>query len=163
APKRSREGWSRPPARRPAALPPAVLDDSVAAAAHLVRVPGTLVLVDGYNAAKALWPDVPGIELRERLVDALSELHARTGAGIHVVFDGADMGHARPRPRSGVRVSFSPSDVEADDVILELVDEEPVQRPVVVASSDRRVQDGARRRGASVVSSAQLAGVLRRA
>jgi predicted RNA-binding protein with PIN domain len=163
SPPRPREAVDRPPARHPATLPPAVLDDSVEAAAHLVRVPGMLVLVDGYNAAKALWPAVPPIELRERLVDALSELHARTGAGIHVIFDGADLGGARPRPRSGVRVSFSPADVEADDVILGLVDQEPVRRPVVVASSDRRVQDGARLRGASVVSTAQLAGVLGRA
>ena len=163
APTRPRAGALRPPTRRPAALPPAVLDDSVEAAAHLVRVQGTLVLVDGYNAAKALWPELPAIELRERLVDALSELHARTGAAIHVVFDGAGLGVARPRPRGGVRVSFSPADVEADDVILGLVDQEPSSRPVVVASSDRRVQDGARARGASVVSSPQLAAVLGRA
>lgn len=151
--------------RRPAALPPAVFDDTVEAAAHLVRVRDVLVLVDGYNVAKFLWPDVTALELRERLVDALSELEARTGAGIHVVFDGADVGghHARPTGRGGVRVSFSPAGVEADDVILSLVDEVPVQRPVVVASSDRRVQDGSRQRGAAVVSSAQLAAVLGRA
>lgn len=154
-----------PARRRPAALPPAVFDDTVEAANHLVRVPAVLVLVDGYNAAKALWPDVAPLELRERLVDALSELEARTGAAIHVVFDGADVGGRTPRlgGRRAVRVTFSPPDVEADDVILDLVDEIPVQRPVVVASSDRRVQDGARTRGASVISSAQLAAVLGRA
>ncbi|MGQ0521183.1 MAG: NYN domain-containing protein, partial [Actinomycetota bacterium] len=162
-----RDRPSRPPApprRRPAALPPAVFEDTAEAAAHLMRVPDVLVLVDGYNAAKALWPDVEPLELRGRLVDALTELAARTGARIHVVFDGADVGglHARPG-RTGVRVSFSPPDVEADDVILTLVDETPIPRPVVVATSDRRVQDGARRRGASVVSSRQLAAVLGRA
>ena len=151
--------------RRPAALPPAVFDDTVEAANHLVRVPEVLVLVDGYNVAKALWPDVEPLELRERLVDALSELAARTGAGIHVVFDGADIGGPARRlaGRRPVRVSFSPPDVEADDVILDLVDEVPVSQPLVVASSDRRVQDGARTRGANVISSAQLAAVLGRA
>lgn len=164
-----REGRGATPAaparRRPAALPPAVFDDTAEAAAHLVRVRDVLVLVDGYNVAKFLWPDVTALELRGRLVDALSELEARTGAGIHVVFDGADLGghNARPTGRSGVRVSFSPPGVEADDVILSLVDEVPVQRPVVVASSDRRVQDGSRQRGAAVVSSAQFAAVLGRA
>ncbi|HEX2700295.1 MAG TPA: NYN domain-containing protein [Acidimicrobiales bacterium] len=154
-----------PPARRrPAPLPPAVFDDTAEAAAHLVRIPGALVLVDGYNAAKALWPDVAPLELRERLVDALRELVARTGAAVHVVFDGADLGvpSFRPVASRGVRVSFSPADVEADDVILDLVDTEPPSRHVVVASSDRRVQDGARRRGANVISSAQLAAVLGR-
>lgn len=150
--------------RRPAGLPPAVFDDTTEAAAHLVRVPGALVLVDGYNAAKALWPAQSPLELRERLIDALSELVARTGASVHVVYDGADLGlpASRPVSRRGVRVSFSPADVEADDVILDLADAEPVERTVVVASSDRRVQDGARRRGANVISTAQLAAVVGR-
>ena len=155
---------ARPLRRRPAALPPAVFEDTTEAAAHLVRVPGALVLVDGYNAAKALWPDVAPLELRERLVDALSELVARTGASVHVVYDGADLGLPQSRPVSsrGVRVSFSPPDVEADDVILDLIGTIPPDRPVVVASSDRRVQEGSRRRGANVISSAQLAAVLGR-
>lgn len=150
--------------RRPAALPPAVFEDTAEAAAHLVRVPGALVLVDGYNAAKALWPDVAPPELRQRLVDALSELVARTGASVHVVYDGADLGlpQARPVSSRGVRVSFSPPDVEADDVILDLIGTIPLERPVVVASSDRRVQEGSRQLGANVISSAQLAAVLGR-
>ena len=167
-PPQASVGRRRPPAsrRRPADLPPAVFDDTAEAAAHLVRLPGAIVLVDGYNAAKALWPDEAPLELRERLVDALSELHARTGADVHVVFDGADLGAHAPQPRPAgrraVRVSFSPPDVEADDVILDLVDASPLERPVVVASSDRRVRDGARQRGASAISSAQLAGALGR-
>jgi len=150
--------------RRPAPLPPAVFEDTTEAAAHLVRVPGALVLVDGYNAAKALWPDVAPLELRERLIDALSGMVGRTGASVHVVYDGADLGipQARPVSSRGVRVSFSPPDVEADDVILDLIGTVPLDRPVVVASSDRRVQEGSRRRGANVISSAQLAAVLGR-
>ncbi len=163
-PSRTPRGGPAAARRRPAALPPAVFDDTTEAAAHLVRVPGALVLVDGYNAAKALWPDEAPLELRERLVDALSELVARTGAVIHVVYDGADLGMppSRPATTRGVRVSFSPADVEADDVILDLVDAEPPARAVVVASSDHRVRDGARRRGANVITSAQLAAVLGR-
>ena len=160
----ARSQGSAPVRRRPSGLPPAVFDDTAEAAAHLVRVPNALVLVDGYNAAKALWPDVAPHELRERLVDALSELVARTGVSVHVVYDGADLGLLQTRPvsRRGVRVSFSPAGVEADDVILDLVEVVPLDRPVVVASSDRRVQDGARQRGANVISSAQLAAVLGR-
>lgn len=163
-PARARRPAAAAPRRRPAGLPPAVFDDTTEAAAHLVRVPGALVLVDGYNAAKALWPAEAPLELRERLIDALSELVARTGASVHVVYDGADLGLPASRPVStrGVRVSFSPADVEADDEILDLVDAEPVERTIVVATSDRRVQDGARRRGANVISSTQLASVVGR-
>lgn len=179
APRRSRrvpEGRSEPPTpifapvrgrparRRPLDLPRAVFDNSPDAASFLVRVPGVLVLVDGYNAAMALWPDLEPAELRQRLVDALAELVARTGAGVHVVFDGAEV--SGPAVRAGgrvpVRVSFSPPDVEADDVILEVIDGLPPTQAVVVASSDRRVQDGAIQRGCNVISSAQLAGALGR-
>ena len=155
----------RPPAgprRHPAPLPPAVFDDSTAAAAHLVRVPNAVVLVDGYNAAKSLWPDLPGPEMRDRLDSALAELVARTGARVHVVYDGADVGPQVAAGRRGVRVTFSPEGVEADDVILDLVDELPVTTAVVVASNDNRVRDGARSRGANVISIPQLAAVVGR-
>ena len=80
------------------------------------------------------------------------------------MFDGADLPHRPPvaSARQAVRVSFSPAGVEADDVILRLVDTIPADRPVVVASSDRRVQEGARDRGANVISSSQLLAVLGR-
>ncbi|MGH9181211.1 MAG: NYN domain-containing protein, partial [Acidimicrobiales bacterium] len=153
-----------PAARRPLAIPPAVFDDSPAAAAHLVRAPGALLLVDGYNAAMAIWPGLDVTEVRLRLIDALVELAARTTVAVHVVFDGAELSGGTPPARSTgpVRVSFSDPDVEADDVILDLVGTLPATRPVLVASSDRRVQDGARRLGANVISSSQLGAVLGR-
>ena len=64
--------------------------------------------------------------------------------------------------RAAVRVTFSPPGIEADDVILGLVDTVPIHRPVVVATGDRRVQEEARRRGASVISSDQLLAVIGR-
>jgi predicted RNA-binding protein with PIN domain len=149
--------------RRPAPLPPGVLDDDPAAADHLVRLPGTVLLVDGYNISHAAWPGHPVKEHRSRLVDALAELHARTGADVVVVFDGADPEPSRGASAPpGVRVRFSPPGVEADDVVLELVEAVPSTRPVVVASSDRRVRDGARVLGANVVGARQLLTTLRR-
>ncbi|MGH9164823.1 MAG: NYN domain-containing protein, partial [Acidimicrobiales bacterium] len=152
------------PRRRPAPLPPAVFDDSPEAAAHLVRVPGAVLLVDGYNAAMSMWPGLDVTDVRTRLIDALRELSARTGIAAHVVFDGDEVGGPvlAAGGRSSVRVSFSPPGVEADDVILEMVDALPAVQPVIVASSDRRVQDGARDRGANVVTSRQLADLLGR-
>lgn len=158
-----------PPARsvrRPAPLPPGTFDDSAEAAEHLVRVPGVVVLVDGYNVGFLAWPQLPVQDIRDRLVDALGELAARTAAELQVVFDGADGMEAVPiraTARSRVRVRFSPPDVEADDVIIGLAGSLPPDRPVVVATNDRRVQDEVRRLGARTLSSGQFLGVLRRA
>jgi predicted RNA-binding protein with PIN domain len=152
--------------RRPAPLPPAVFEDSAEAAEHLVRYPGVAVLVDGYNVGFLAWPQLPVPEIRHRLVDALGELAARTGAEVHVVFDGADGIDASPHAGSGrspVRVRFSPPDVEADDVIIGLAGSLPADRPVVVATNDRRVQDQVRVLGARTLSSGQFLGVLGRA
>ncbi|MDQ2825680.1 MAG: NYN domain-containing protein, partial [Actinomycetota bacterium] len=152
------------PRRIPVPLPPGVLDDSVEAADHLVRVPGMTLLVDGYNASLSVWPELSIAEQRRRLVDALAELAARTGVDASVVFDGADTAWpgASPTTSRHVKVSFSPADVEADDVILDRVAGLDPSRRVLVASSDRRVRDGAVTMGANVISSAQLLRALRR-
>jgi predicted RNA-binding protein with PIN domain len=150
------------PRRRPAALPPGVLDDGVEAAEHLVRVPGALLLVDGYNISNAQWHGLALPEQRARLLDACAELHARCGTEVEVVFDGAGDAAVGTAPRSAVRHRFTPGGEEADDVILARIDEEPIERVVLVASSDRRVRDGARARGANVLGARQVLAVLRR-
>jgi predicted RNA-binding protein with PIN domain len=161
-PVATRPAVSSPP-RVPLRLPPGVTDETVEAVDHLVRAPGALLLVDGYNISQAAWYQDPIARQRTRLVDALAELHARSGVEVEVVFDGADVDRIGDRPvRPAVRVRFSASGVEADDVLLELVDAAPPRRPVIVASSDHRVRDGARRRGANVVGARQLLGALRR-
>jgi predicted RNA-binding protein with PIN domain len=151
------------PRRQPTPLPPAVFDDTADAALHLLRVPGMILLVDGYNVSLQAWPDIPIPEQRGRLVDALAGLAARTAVEAQVVFDGAEQAEHRAvglPPRSPVRVRFSPPDVDADDVLIELVDTLPPGRPVTVATSDRRVQDEVRHRGGNVISTAQLLAVL---
>ena len=149
--------------RRPALLPPGLLDDSPEAARYLVGLPGVAVLVDGYNATLTAWPELPLPEQRLRIVDALSELAARTGARPEVVFDGDEVGpsvRSDTGSRSLVRVWFTASDVEADDILIARAGALPL--PVVVASDDRRVRDGARSVGANVVGVSQLLAVLRR-
>jgi predicted RNA-binding protein with PIN domain len=161
APASSRE---RPARRVPVGPPPGVYDDAPEAAEHLVRVPGVLVLVDGYNISHAQWHGLPPAEQRTRLLGACGELHARCGTEVEVVFDGAGEAPGYGgTSRDGVRHRFTPAGVEADDVILERIGHEPVARPVVVVSSDRRVRDGARQRGADVLGARQFLGVLRRA
>ena len=139
-------------------------DDSPEAAEHLVRMSGTVLVVDGYNASLAWRPTLPIGEQRRRLVDALEELATRTKSDVHVVFDGVEP--AQPvtsaGPRRLVRARFSPPDVEADEIVVGLVDDLPAHRPVVVASNDRAVREDAERRGANVISVSQLMAVLRR-
>jgi len=79
-----------------------------------------VILVDGYNVSHAGWPGTPIAEQRRRLVDALTELVARTGADVRVVFDGGDVVEPPLVATTArtVRVTFSPPDVEADDVIV---------------------------------------------
>ncbi len=153
------------PRRRPVSLPPGTFDDSVAAAEHLVRIGEVLVLVDGYNVTKLARPDLALPQQRSWLVDAALELAARTGARLELVFDGADERASAPADlgrRTGVQVRFSSAGTEADDLLLDRVTQVLPARPLVVASDDRRVRDGARRLGANVITSPQLLTVLGR-
>jgi predicted RNA-binding protein with PIN domain len=122
------------------------------------------LLVDGYNVSQTGWPELAIAEQRRRLVDALPELATRSGVDVSVVFDGADPLWPPVVPATSrlVKVSFSPAEVEADDVVLARVADLDPSRPVLVASSDRRVRDGAAEKGANVISSAQLLAALRR-
>lgn len=150
-------------ARRAARLPVGMFDDGPEAVEYLVRVDGAVLLVDGYNVSISGWPEMKLTEQRRRLVDALDALAARSGVQPYVVFDGVDADGglgARSGP-APVRVRFAPADIEADDVIIGLVDEYPASTPIVVASSDKRVRDGCRAKGANIVSSPQLLEVLR--
>ncbi|HEY7072561.1 MAG TPA: NYN domain-containing protein [Acidimicrobiales bacterium] len=158
-------GPSRVPARRiPLVLPGGVFDDSPEAADHLLRTPGVALIVDGYNVTMTGWPELAAGEQRRKLVAALQRLAARTATPAEVVFDGADVdpmlvpSAARPL----VRVRFSPPGVEADDVVLDLVERLPAVTPLVVASSDKRVREGAKRLGANLLHARQLLDLLRR-
>ncbi|MCU1485706.1 MAG: hypothetical protein JWN67_2452 [Actinomycetia bacterium] len=151
--------------RRPVPLPPATFDDTVQAADHLVRVPGVVVLVDGYNVSLGAHPELALAEQRAWLLDVLGGLAARCGAEVHVVFDGAEGTATAPAHgprRTAVHVRYTEAGVEADDDLLALAADVPTHRAVVVVSDDRRVRDGAARLGANVVGSTTLADLLRR-
>ncbi|HET9610453.1 MAG TPA: NYN domain-containing protein [Acidimicrobiales bacterium] len=150
--------------RRPVELPGGVFDDSVDAAAHLLRTPGAVLVVDGYNLTMEGWPELDVAEQRRRLVRGLSDLAHRTATHVEVVFDGADVEPLTvpSSSRQVVRVRFSDPGVEADDVVIDLVGRIPAATPVIVASSDRRVRDGVRRRGANVVHARQILALLGR-
>lgn len=147
--------------RSPAPLPPLVYDDALEAGNHLLRS-SVLLLIDGYNMTISRWPDLDIAEQRRRLVDALSELAARTHVEVHVVFDGAEVDPAHIPHPAGVRITFTAQDEEADDRILDLIDLEAPSRAVVVASNDGRVRKGAGERGANLLNADQLFHSMRR-
>lgn len=164
-------GGTSPPAtavprarRDPVPLPGGMFDDTVEAAEHLLRTPGAVLVVDGYNITMTGWPDLGAAEQRRRLVTALSDLAARTSTQVEVVFDGAEVEPLTVpvRVRQLVRVRFSDPGVEADDVVIDLVGRIPAATPVIVASSDNRVRAGSRRWGANLLHARQLVDVLRR-
>lgn len=136
-------------------------DDDPLLLRRLVEVPRVHLIVDGYNVSKEAWPTLPLDQQRSRLVSGLSALVAGTSAETTVVFDGADLVNPPPvvSPR-GVRVRFSPPRVIADDLIRQLVEAEPVGRPIVVVSTDREVARSARKKGARAVASAALVGLI---
>jgi predicted RNA-binding protein with PIN domain len=153
------------PKRVPVRLPPGVFDYEPDAAEHLVRVKGMTLAVDGYNVSISSWPgrDLP--EQRWRLVHALAELVTRFEVTVRLFFDGVEAGGRLQPPavaRRRMSVEFSPSTVEADDKIIALVETIGDARPVTVASNDGRVRIEVARRGANLISVAQLLSVLRR-
>lgn len=148
--------------RRPSALPPGMRDDEPEAVVSLLRLAGAVLVVDGYNVAMAAWPGSELASLRSRLVRELAGLAARTRAEVRVVFDGVDevAADSATTPSRGVSVVFTATGTEADEVIVEMVENLERRRPVVVATSDREVRDSAEDAGANVVSSGQLLAAL---
>jgi len=153
-------GATAGPVRIPLPLPGGVVADTVEGARWLLARPEVIVLVDGYNVAKTAWPDDALESQRTRLVRALDELATRTGATAEIVFDGPE--DPAPTARQGTRsvgVRYSGGAL-ADDVVVDLVDAYPVDRPVVVVSNDREVRDAARAKAATVIGSDTLIAVF---
>lgn len=142
-------------------LPPGVFEDSPEAERHLVTDPAVMVVVDGYNLARAAWSGLEPEEERRRTVTLLEEVRARSGAPVLVVFDGDDTSVAPPASRS-VRVRFSATGVTADDDIASVLAALPSSQAVVVVSTDRAVAADARAQGAAVLSSAAFLAAVRR-
>jgi predicted RNA-binding protein with PIN domain len=129
---------------------------------RLLELPRVHLVVDGYNVSKTAWPATPLEDQRTLLIGKVSALVAGRGAETTVVFDAADADEvpALPVPKL-IRVLFSAPGVIADDLIRQLVAQEPPGRPVVVVSSDRELADSVARRGAHTVASEALLAAFR--
>jgi uncharacterized protein len=113
----------------------------------------TRILIDGYNLLPAT-----DYSTRDRLIAALSVYRKTKGHDVMIVFDGTygGFGDADRSFVGGVEVLFSPLTMTADDLIEQILPRLESNSTVVV-SSDRRIQDAARRFGMTFVTSQQFA------
>lgn len=136
-------------------------DDDPALLRRLIEIPRVHLIIDGYNVSKGAWPTLPLDQQRARLVGGVSAVVAGKAMETTVVFDGADLANPPPVPSArSVRVRFSPPGVIADDLIRQLVEAEPVGRPIVVVSSDREVARTVTKKGARALAADALARAL---
>ncbi len=140
---------------RPATLPPGLRSADPDGVRALLRAPGMVVLLDGYNVTKDT-RGLPGGTLAEQrrwLLGEAATVAARFDAQVVVVFDGAEYRPGEVRPPRGVRVVFSEPPEIGDDRIEALLRERP-RTPTLVVSSDRDVQARATAVDANVTTAA---------
>ena len=116
-------------------------------------------LVDGYNVIRR------SPELKAREVEsleggrrALLHLIARARRALQdeftIVFDGARLSGGTPPVAGRIRVVFSRPPLTADDDLMRLARQ--LRNGAIVVSSDRKVQDAARRAGSAVLTAEQF-------
>jgi predicted RNA-binding protein with PIN domain len=115
-------------------------------------------LIDGYNLMHFLGLTRPrGPKSLEKsrldLQEWLRRTHGKAVENVTVVFDGRAFEGRREKIQNdhGLHVHFSAGET-ADDVIEEMIKRHPRPERLTVVSSDRRIQESARRRGCVVWS-----------
>ena len=154
---------ARPRVRRALPAPPGLLEDDPATLAHWLGVVDVGLLVDGYNVARqdGAFPALSPEDQRARTIDEVTRIARRHGVPTTVVFDGADVGPGTsPRRRGLVKVEYSRPPESGDDHVVALLASWPPS-PVVVATSDKGLQERCRPRGATIATSEQLLAALR--
>jgi predicted RNA-binding protein with PIN domain len=115
-------------------------------------------LVDGYNLIRRD-PDLRAREAesleagRRALMSLITRADRDPRDEFTVVFDGARLSGGMPTP-GRIRVVFSRPPLTADDELIRLARQ--LGNGAVVVSSDRRVQDAARRAGSAVLTAEQF-------
>jgi predicted RNA-binding protein with PIN domain len=117
-------------------------------------------LVDGYNVVRRD-PDLRAREAesleagRRALLHLLARARRAPQDEFTVVFDGArPAGGGAPAVAQRIRVVFSRPPATADDELMRLARQ--LRNGAVVVSSDRKVQDAARRAGSAVLTAEQF-------
>ncbi len=153
---------AQPERREPLPVPAGRGSDDPETLAAWLATPGVLVLVDGYNVTKHErgFPDRTLEDQRTLLLDLCRRLARRCGAEITVVFDGASVAAVPSRlPVGPVGVVFTDAGRTADDEIVARVNAAPLERAVVVVSSDNELRERSAALGASVTRAPALLGL----
>ena len=145
-----------PSPRQAVDVPRTAAKDPRKTAEYLLKAPGMVVFVDGYNVAKLGWPELSLEQQRAKLLDSVDGLARRFGTEFVVVLDGADVVGAHADRRRLARVRYSPAGVTADDIIRDEVGRLDTRRPVVVVTNDREVRRDVIAAGANVLTSDSL-------
>jgi YacP-like NYN domain len=151
-----------PVRRQPMEVPRDAAKDPRRTAEFLLKVPGILVLVDGYNVAKLAWPDLSLEQQRDNMLDGVDGLARRFGTEFAVVLDGADVIGAHTARRRLARVRYSPAGTTADDVIREEIAGLDQRRSVAVVTNDGEVRRDVIAAGANIITSDALVGLALR-
>ena len=123
-----------------------------------------LILIDGYNLIAPIAPPGRGSsrhwlqDERHRLIDRLADaLGAELAKQTTVVFDAAAAppGLESRYVQRGLEIEFAVGYPEADDRLEELIAAHTSPKRLTVVSSDHRIQNAARRRGATAIDSEQ--------
>jgi predicted RNA-binding protein with PIN domain len=115
-------------------------------------------LVDGYNVIRRD-PELQSREAesleagRRALLHVIARARRAPQDEFTVVFDGARLTGGTPTP-GRIRVVFSRPPLTADDEIMRLARQ--LRSGAVVVSSDRKIQDAARRAGSAVLTAEQF-------
>jgi YacP-like NYN domain len=142
--------------RQPIEVPRDAAKDQRRTAEFLLKVPGILVLVDGYNVAKLAWPDLSLEQQRHNMLDGVDGLARRFGTEFAVILDGADVIGAHAARRRLARVRYSPAGTTADDVIREEIAGLDLRRSVAVVTNDGEVRRDVIAAGANIITSDAL-------
>ena len=127
-----------------------------------------VLLIDGYNVIHRV-PELHA-SLRNSLESARESLLRYCGrwrskrgdfGELHIVFDGSSAvegpGH---RMISGVQVTYTRTNEDADDRIRQMLDDSPRNRECVVVTDDNELAAAVRSRGGGLMSAMEFAGVL---
>jgi predicted RNA-binding protein with PIN domain len=122
-------------------------------------------LVDGYNVIRRD-PDLRGAEqqglaqARAALLRLVTVAVQRSGDRFTVVFDGERRGRGVAPSRGPIEIRFSRPPQSADDMLV--AEARRLRQGAIVVTSDRTVQDAARRAGATAVPAEGFIAALER-
>ena len=149
--------------RKPLNVPKGRLGDDPATLESWLARDDVILLVDGYNVAKADggFEELQLESQRERLVDALFTVAKMTETETIVVFDAQRVpGRRTRRARRPVVVEWSNPGQIADDYIVAKLESLP-QDPVILVTNDKELQDRGRALDATIATSQQLLALFR--